>query len=268
MSKHPTDAERTASLDHIRSIFDAYLARDPAEIERTHTSDWVGFPVPTRKLVRGIDGYMREATTILETLNATRYEFLDVEVQDLGEHALVYYLARDWLAGAHGETSLLLRSLDVYRREGGGWNQCGSSISALPETLAPPPNPRQPSEVVRGQVLAAREEYWRAFFDGPEALEPLLPPEALAWVPATAAPLDRAAILEESRRFAADGARRAGFRFLETEVLAYGALVTLLSQYEIERAGKSGAERGRSTELYVHRAGRWWNVMRHLERME
>ena len=128
------ERDRAAILEHIHSIFRAYLARDRAAIERLHTRDWVGFQGPSQKIERGIVDYMRNADKSLDSFEATGYELLDTEVQLYGDTALVYYVARyDYRSRTDGKTgSLRLRSVDVYRRESAGWNQCGSHIGVIP----------------------------------------------------------------------------------------------------------------------------------------
>jgi ketosteroid isomerase-like protein len=126
-------ADRTAILDHIRSIFQAYLERDRESIRSTHTRDWTGFQGPSTRIERGIDDYMANADRSLAAFRGTGYELLDTEVQLYGDLALVYYVARyDYLDGDGKAGSLGLRSLDVYRREAGEWSQCGSHITPLP----------------------------------------------------------------------------------------------------------------------------------------
>ena len=123
------DADRAAIKAHIEEICQAFVDGDVARIRATHTDDWRGFPLRARALVRGIDAYMRQADEILEKFNGLRYEFLDTDVQVFGDVAVVYYLAREWLRQPDGsEKTILLRSVDIYRREPAGWNQCGSNI--------------------------------------------------------------------------------------------------------------------------------------------
>lgn len=132
---NPADAstDERALLDHVHSIFRAYLAKDRAAIRATHCGDWIGFQVRSRGLVRGIDAYMSTAEDVLAALDAVSYDMLDTHVEVHGDLGLVYYLARDRMADG---STVLLRALDVYRREPGGWNQCGSHVSALPEASA------------------------------------------------------------------------------------------------------------------------------------
>jgi ketosteroid isomerase-like protein len=127
------DADRAAILAHIRSIFQAYVDRDRAVIEATHSADWTGFQGPSTRIERGLADYMVNADRSLAAFRGTGYELVDTEVQLHGDVALVYYVARyDYLDAAGKAGSLGLRSLDVYRRQPGGWIQCGSHITPLP----------------------------------------------------------------------------------------------------------------------------------------
>jgi ketosteroid isomerase-like protein len=125
--------DREAIRAHIDGLFRAYIRKDREAIRRGHTPDWRGFQVGSAGIVRGIDDYMRVADEILGRATFTRYEIVDVDIQLFGDAAVVYYVARDWLRGPDGtEQPAMLRSVDLYRREADGWNQCGSNICALP----------------------------------------------------------------------------------------------------------------------------------------
>ena len=126
-------SDREQVLQHIHSIFQAYVRKDREAIRRTHTPDWTGFQGPSVKIERGIEDYMVNAEKSLQNLHGTGYELLDTEVQVYGDLALVYYVARyDYRDASGQEGSLPLRSLDVYRRENGEWNQAGSHIAVIP----------------------------------------------------------------------------------------------------------------------------------------
>ncbi len=141
----PTD--RDEIIAHIHTIFQAYLRQDREALRRTHTHDWTGFQGPSVKIERGIDDYMVNAENSLQNLRGTGYELLDTEVQLYGDLALVYYVARyDYLDRDGRAGSLPLRSIDVYRRENGRWNQCGSHITTIPAAAnwgeTPPDRPQ------------------------------------------------------------------------------------------------------------------------------
>jgi ketosteroid isomerase-like protein len=132
MSKSHED-DRREILAHIDSIFRAYIARDRAAIRRLHSGDWTGFQGPSTKIERGIDDYLVNADSSLASLQGTGYEILDSEVQVMGDLAFVYYVARYEALDNEGQAhSIPLRSIDLYRREAGGWNQFGSHISVIP----------------------------------------------------------------------------------------------------------------------------------------
>ncbi len=128
-----TEKHRLEILEHIDGIFRAYLRQDRDALRRMHTPDWVGFQGPSVKIERGIDAYMANAEKSLQNLRGVGYELLDTEGQIYGDIALVYYVARYDYRGPDGsEGSIPLRSVDVYRREHGGWNQAGSHIAVIP----------------------------------------------------------------------------------------------------------------------------------------
>lgn len=125
--------DREQILQHIHGIFQAYLRQDREAIRRTHTEDWTGFQGPSVKIERGIEDYMVNAEKSLQNLRGTGYELLDTEVQVYGDVAVVYYVARfDYRDSSGKAGSLPLRSVDIYRREQGRWNQCGSHITPIP----------------------------------------------------------------------------------------------------------------------------------------
>ena len=129
-----TQSDRAAILAHVDSIFQAYFRGDRATIRATHTHDWRGFQIRSRSIVRGIDEYMRNADDVLASIAGLRYEMLDADVQVWGDVAVVFYLAREWIRDRAGvEKTILLRSCDVYRRDDGAWNQCGSNIYVMPD---------------------------------------------------------------------------------------------------------------------------------------
>jgi len=77
---------------------------------------------------------MKAADVSLATFRGTRYEMLDIDIQPYGDMAVVFYIARYWVqSDDNGEKPITLRSVDIYRREGKGWNQCGSNICLVPD---------------------------------------------------------------------------------------------------------------------------------------
>ncbi len=127
--------DKTAIINHVIRIFEAYSGAKRDIVRDTHSDDWTGFMIPSKKIVRGIDGYMKIADAFLETKKMTRYKIDDTEVQIYGDIAILYYQARFWVKdlGADEEELVEVRSVDVYRREKNDWIQIGSNICKIPE---------------------------------------------------------------------------------------------------------------------------------------
>jgi ketosteroid isomerase-like protein len=132
----PVKAEEDSAqiIDHIHSIFDAYLRQDTSAIRALHCPDWTGFQAGSRAIVMGIDEYMQNAVKGLRRLRMIEYEILEIDVQVYGATAIVYYVAR-WqsqISSTDQSAEFRARSVDIYRREETGWNQAGSNLSILP----------------------------------------------------------------------------------------------------------------------------------------
>ena len=293
-----TKEDREQILQHIHSIFQAFLGQDRDTLRKTHTSDWTGFQGPSVKIERGIDAYMVNAEKSLQNLRGTAYELLDTEIQIYGDMALVYYIARyDYRDRDGRESSIPLRSIDVYRREHGEWNQCGSHITPIPaggdwgerrteEPLAdssrlnPTPAtaaagseltmPRSLTPQEREELLRTRETVWRAWFAGDQvALREAVPSDAIAMDPGVADWADQDEILRRSSAFAAGG-QLLRLEFPETRMQVYGNVAILYTSFvfETQQDGQRNVTTGRGTEVFVNRDGKWVNTGWHLERQE
>ena len=49
---------KTQIIEHIHSIFTAFINQDREALRSTHTEDWMGFLGPSTQIERGIDAYM------------------------------------------------------------------------------------------------------------------------------------------------------------------------------------------------------------------
>jgi ketosteroid isomerase-like protein len=133
-SSTAADEAATEIRRHVETLFEAFLSKDREALRNGRVENWRGFQIPSTTLIRGIDDYMVDLETALQNVAVTRYEFLDFEVDVRGDVALVYYVARDWLNTPEGETTILVRALDVYGLQGDGWIQIGSNICLVPDT--------------------------------------------------------------------------------------------------------------------------------------
>jgi hypothetical protein len=135
MADHHADRQHeTKSLirEHVESLFDAFLLGDRSTLRAGRLSGWTGFQIQSTHLINGVDEYMSELEKALSNLHVERYEFLDFDVEVLDDVALVFYVARDWLApGDKRPETVLIRALDVYRRIDGEWIQAASNISSI-----------------------------------------------------------------------------------------------------------------------------------------
>jgi hypothetical protein len=118
------------------------------------------------------------------------------------------------------------------------------------------------------EVLVAREAAWRAYFGGDvKALENLLPPEFIGIGMNEAPFADRATTLAGARAFREKGGRLVRLDFPETRAQRFGETVVLYGRYEavIETGGAERTLRGRLTEMFVRRDGKWWHPGWHLD---
>ncbi len=120
-------------IDHIHSIFTAFINQDRDKLRETHTKDWMGFLGPSTQIERGIDAYMENAEISLSTWKGTSYKLIDTEVKVYGQIALVFYVAEYQCVDHEGtEFTIPLRSIDIYRQASDGWIQAGSHITVIP----------------------------------------------------------------------------------------------------------------------------------------
>ena len=128
------DADKAAIRAHIDTIFKAYINRDCATIKSTHSSNWIGFTIPAKNIVHGIDGYMAYApcteAAAKDPNRMTAYKMLSIDYEFYGDVALVPYVAETTGTTWSG---LKLRSLDVYAKQNGEWIQVGSNIHPHPD---------------------------------------------------------------------------------------------------------------------------------------
>ena len=277
--------DREQIIKHIHGMFGAFLRGDREAIRRGHTEDWHGFQLSSDRIVRGIDEYMPAADKVLATVKAKRYELVETQVDVYSEVAVVFYVAREWLDdGAGGEKTIMLRSVDIYRREGDGWNQAGSNIClirARASEQVPPARsderaepglnqtvPRRLTSSEREELLADRRALWAAWFTNDlQTLAELLPEETIAIDPGVESWADRDEVVRRSKAFADSGAQLIRLEFPDTRVQVYGQVAMLYTTYlfETELKGERTTTSGRGTEVFVRKNGKWVNSGWHLD---
>jgi hypothetical protein len=145
---------------------------------------------------------------------------------------------------------------------------CGGAGRPVPSA---PSTSNAPSATPEPALLAAREAAWRAYFAGDEAtLGALLPPEFIGLDMGPGPFGDRTTTLADSREFHAGGGRLVRLAFPETRAQRHGDVVVLYGRFEVvlETAGEQRTFRGRLTEVFVWRDGRWSHPGWHLDLIE
>jgi Domain of unknown function (DUF4440) len=248
----------------IEIICQAFVDKDRKTLEATHGKNWRGFTPGSDHVIRGLDGYMSEATFDPGTpkeQGMVGYRISDFDVVFYGDTAVAsFVLEVDSVRGSQ-KVVQKLTILDVFHKEPQRWVQVASNTSLHGDEFARRGSElRQIGDGEKKDVLATREAVWRAWFAGDtRRLTSLLPAELIT----IEAQSDKFGTLEtnleRSRRFAASGGRLTRLTFPTTEFQAYGATVILYTTYEMDLLvdGKTSTERGAATEVFVHRNGGW-----------
>lgn len=118
------------------------------------------------------------------------------------------------------------------------------------------------------ELLVAREAAWRAFYGGDvKALGDLLPQEFIGMSMNDGPFTDRAQTLDASRTFRERGGRLIHLTFPETQAQRFGDVVVLYGRYEVVilSGGTERTMRGRLTEMFIRRDGKWLHPGWHLD---
>jgi hypothetical protein len=103
---------------------------------------------------------------------------------------------------------------------------------------------------------------WRAWFANDRAhLEEFLRPETIAIEPGNEQWERRDDIFVAAKAFADGGTKLVRLEFPKTEFQVYGNTAILYSNFllEFDNAGKRTVQKGRATETFVYRQGKWVN---------
>jgi ketosteroid isomerase-like protein len=126
------------------------------------------------------------------------------------------------------------------------------------------------NEAVDPEVLVAREATWRAFYAGDlKALGDLLPEDFIGINMNDSPFTNWAKVIDASRAFREGGGRLVRLTFPETQAQRYGDVVVLYGRFEVvfESGGAERTRRGRLTEMFVRRDGKWLHPGWHLDLM-
>ena len=128
--------------------------------------------------------------------------------------------------------------------------------------------PLNGAEAIDPDVLAVREAAWRAWFGGDEAaLRAMMPEDFLAIGWSGAEISDREKSIASSREFKKAGGRLVSLSFPETRAQRSGDTVVFYGSFDVTFAvgDKEQQVKGRLTEVFVKRDGRWLHPGWHLD---
>jgi len=251
----------------IEIICQAFVDKDLKTLEATHGKDWRGFTPESDHVIRGLDGYMNEATFDPSTPKGqgmVGYRISDFDVVFYGDTAVASFVLD--VVGMRGtqKTTQKLTILDVFQKQPQRWVQVASNTSYHGEEFQRRASQlRLMGESEKKDLFTAREAVWRAWFAGDtKQLSSLLPPELVTIEPSSARFGTLKSNLEASRGFAAGGGKLTRLAFPTTEIQAYGATVILYTTFEMDvvEGGKTRTSKGAATEVFVRRDGRWINT--------
>lgn len=261
------EADEQAIRREIESIFQAFIDKDREKLAATHGKNWRGYLTGSSTVIKGRDGYLRAAAgdgpMEPKGQGMVGYKILEYDTVWYGDVAVVNFVADVHHRQGEAERTSRLTLMDIYTKEDGRWMQVASQTSyhpayqeqrmSDPQTLGP---------LQRAALLKAREAVWRAWYGGDTAaLGELLPPELVTLGPGQDGWGTRDAIIAASAKFAQDGGKLLRLEFPRTEIQVYGNTAVIYTSYEIEtvNGGKTRTERGKATETFVRRSGRWLN---------
>lgn len=260
-------ADEQAIRKEIDSIFQAFIDKDREKLAATHGSNWRGYLTGSRTVIKGRDGYMQasvgDGPMGPKGQGMVGYRIVEYDTVWYGDVAVVNFVADvDYMNGSQPSSSKLTL-MDIYAREDGRWMQVASQTSYHPEfQMRRMSELRTLNEAARKSLLTAREAVWRAWYGGDtKALEALLPPELVTLGPGESGWGVRDGIIAASARFANNGGKLTRLEFPRTEIQVYGNTAIIYTSYLLDVAedGKTRTEKGKATEVFVHRDGQWVN---------
>ena len=263
--------DREAIRADIDRIYRAFITKDRATVQATHSADWHGFLEGSRTMIRGIDQYMNYVGPMTSPYGMSGYKIRDFDILFQGDAAFVTFVCDIEVKLPEGQRHRVQRLADFYVKRGGKWTQAGSNTSISPETVADEMQQPQtlPAEA-RSALLTAREAVWRAYFTNDQAALAKLLPDELVTLEAQGVDFgNRDAVLRGAAEFAKSGRKLASLSFPHTEIQVYGSTAVVYStyRYELEQDGTRTPSEGRVTEVFVNRGGRWVNPGWHMDEL-
>jgi hypothetical protein len=262
------ERDAAAIRAHIESIFRAFIDKDAKKLAATHGRNWRGYLGYSQSVIKGRDGYMEASigTGPMEPKGQGMVDYKIVEYDTVfyGDVAVVNFVADVNYKWGDESRATKLTLMDVYAKEDGDWIQVASQTSYHPDYQdARMSNSARLGDEEKASLLAAREAVWRAWYGGDtKALSQLLPPELITMHPDSADFGTYDSIVAGSERFAKGGGKLTRLTFPRTEYQRYGNTVIIYTTYElgIDTGGKVNTERGKATEVFVRRGGKWLNT--------
>ena len=120
----------------------------------------------------------------------------------------------------------------------------------------------------RAELLAAREQVWRAWFAYDSVqLERLLPRDNFIAAGSDSVWRTREQTIADSRAFARGGGRLVSIEFPRTEMQVFGDVVVIYTtfRYTTEHGGQQNRAAGNAVEVFVRRNGGWQNPSWYLD---
>jgi len=144
---------------------------------------------------------------------------------------------------------------------------CCLTLTTARAQQASLPDPFTPK--LRQELEELRMQVWVAWFsnDVPK-LKTLLAPELIAISPGDSVLFKSLPqTLEQSAVFTKSGGKLVALTFSNTETRVYGDVAVMYSGYQLttEQGGKQTTARGRATEVFVKRGGKWIRPSWHLD---
>jgi ketosteroid isomerase-like protein len=262
------ERDAAAIRAHIESIFQAFIDKDSAKLAASHGRDWRGYLTGSRTVIKGRDGYMQSAVGSgpmgPKGQGMVGYKILEYDTVFYGDVAVVNFVAEtNHMNGTQPRTARLTL-MDIYAKEDGAWIQVASQTSNHPEYQEEMRSALTTlTDAQKQPILAAREAVWRAWYSGDtKRLAELLPPELITLHPGSENFGSYESIVKGSEQFAKSGGKLVKLAFPRTDFQAYGNTVIIYTTYELEleNGGKKTTERGKATEVFLRRGGKWLNT--------